>query len=94
MNRENLGFVFDVGHANTNDNVDQFLEIKDKIIHVHVHDNHGERDEHLPIDWGTVNWEKVIGALNGYTGRFITESRSLIEGEKSVRKLKLYRDRC
>ncbi len=94
VNRENLGFVFDVGHANTNDNVDQFLEIKDKIIHVHVHDNHGERDEHLPIDWGTVNWEKVIGALNGYTGRFITESRSLIEGERSVRKLKLYRDRC
>jgi sugar phosphate isomerase/epimerase len=40
VNRDNVGFILDVGHANTNGNVNQFLELKDLIIHAHVHDGH------------------------------------------------------
>ncbi len=88
VDRENLGFILDVGHANTNGNVEQFLELKDLVIHAHVHDNHGERDEHLPVGNGTVPWSKVAMALADYQGRIVTESRSLDEGQRSLRRLK------
>lgn len=88
VDRDNLGFVFDVGHANTNGNVDQFLKLKDLMIHAHLHDNMGRRDEHLPVGTGTVDWQVVIDRLSGYGGRFVTESRSLEEGEQSLKTLK------
>ena len=88
VDRENVGFIFDVGHANTNGNVEGFLMLKDKIIHAHFHDNHGERDEHLPVGNGTVPWRKVANAFQGFKGRIVTESRSLEEGQRSVNRLK------
>lgn len=88
VDRESLGFILDVGHANTNGNVEKFLELKDLVIHAHVHDNHGERDEHLPVGNGTVPWSKVAAALKDYKGRIVTESRSLEEGQRSLRRLK------
>ena len=88
VNRDNVGFILDVGHANTNGNVDSFLKLKDMVIHAHIHDNHGERDEHLPVGFGTVPWERVAEAFEGYRGRMVTESRSLVEGQRSLRRLK------
>jgi len=88
VDRENLGFIFDVGHANTNGNVEDFLKYRGKMIHLHVHDNHGERDEHLPVGNGTVPWKKVVQALRDYEGRIVTEARSLEEGQRSVVRLK------
>jgi sugar phosphate isomerase/epimerase len=88
IDRENVGFILDVGHANTNGNVEKFLELRDHVIHVHIHDNHGSKDEHLPVGTGTVPWEKVAAALAAYRGRMVTESRSLEEGRLSVLRLK------
>jgi len=90
VDRSNLGFVLDVGHANTNGNVEDFLKMKDQVIHAHIHDNHGERDEHLPIGSGTVNWRRVMQTFNGYSGRFVTESRSLVQGQESLQRLKKF----
>ena len=90
VRRENLGFVFDVGHANTNGNVDSFLALKEKMIHVHVHDNKGARDEHLPVKSGNVNWRRVAKGLEGYEGRFVTEARTLVQGAQSMRNLKAF----
>lgn len=88
VDRENLGFIFDVGHANTNGNVENFLKLAGKIDHIHAHDNHGEKDEHLPVGNGTVPWKKVAAALKGYRGRIVTEARSLEEGQRSLNRLK------
>lgn len=90
VRRENLGFVFDVGHANTNGNVDSFFALKEKMIHVHVHDNKGARDEHLPVKSGNVNWRRVAKGLEGYEGRFVTEARTLVQGAQSMRNLKAF----
>jgi sugar phosphate isomerase/epimerase len=84
IDRDNVGFILDVGHANTNGNVEKFLELRDRVIHAHIHDNHGSKDEHLPVGAGTVPWEKVAAALEGYRGRIGTESRSLEEGRLSL----------
>jgi sugar phosphate isomerase/epimerase len=68
--------------------VNRFLKLKDLVIHVHIHDNHGERDEHLPVGFGTVPWDRVAAAFEGYSGRMVTESRSLTEGQRSLKRLK------
>lgn len=33
------------------------------IIHLHVHDNHGQWDEHLPLGAGAIDWATVIQEL-------------------------------
>jgi sugar phosphate isomerase/epimerase len=88
VDRENVGFILDVGHANTNGNVEKFLELKDKVIHAHIHDNHGQKDEHLPVGNGTVPWKKVAEAFEEFSGRMVTESRSLEEGQRSLKRFK------
>ncbi|MHC1601574.1 MAG: sugar phosphate isomerase/epimerase family protein [Candidatus Nezhaarchaeales archaeon] len=72
---ERIKLTFDVGHSNTisNDEVREFLlSVGDYIIHVHVHDNNGENDDHLPIGSGSINWRvfadiikklKLVGGL-------------------------------
>lgn len=52
--------VLDIGHANTSSQLEKFLiEFKDKIIHLHLHDNYGIEDEHRVIGDGNVNWHLI-----------------------------------
>jgi sugar phosphate isomerase/epimerase len=37
--------------------------MQDKIRSTHLHDNHGERDEHLWIGEGTIDWEEAMSLL-------------------------------
>ena len=48
-----LGTVLDVGHANTCGSLDAFLATQD-ISHVHLHDNAGCSDDHLPLGQGSI----------------------------------------
>ena len=34
-----------------------------KLIHIHWHDNHGKRDEHLPIGEGLIDHVETVKAL-------------------------------
>jgi len=62
-----LGFVFDVGHANIGEGVEAAYEImKDRIRSTHVHDNNGKDDKHLfPLmaEGGTVDWKRTMRLL-------------------------------
>lgn len=31
-----------------------------KLVHVHIHDNHGKTDEHLPLGKGSIDFKKVV----------------------------------
>jgi sugar phosphate isomerase/epimerase len=57
----------DIPHAFTSGGmksvIDYIHTFRDKIIHIHWHDNHGNRDEHLPIGDGLINHQKAIKAL-------------------------------
>ncbi len=57
--REFAGLCFDMGHANLhrewrNDYIGYFDQIRDHVPvrHVHLHENHGDRDAHLPLFTG------------------------------------------
>ena len=73
-----LGFHLDVGHANIgppNRASELIARFADRLVHVHVHDNDGVGDLHLPIGAGTVPWTQVVGALRdcGYDGTVTIE---------------------
>jgi len=59
-----IGVCFDTGHANISDTVSAVLaELKPHIREAHIHDNHGEKDEHLWPGDGTIDWPETITEL-------------------------------
>jgi len=64
-----LRFNFDIGHAHLSDfpegeRLDKsFSPLGDMVSTVHLHDNHGEKDEHLPPYDGTIDWPAAIKLL-------------------------------
>jgi sugar phosphate isomerase/epimerase len=64
-----LRFNFDIGHAHLGDGAEQerieksFAPLRELAVGVHVHDNHGEKDEHLPPYEGTIDWGPAIKVL-------------------------------
>ena len=83
-----LLFCLDVGHANIANNLDGFKELKDRLGNVHVHDNHGKKDEHLTIGEGNMDWKAVKDLLSGYDGNIIIESKGFESGEESLKILR------
>ncbi|MGD0081132.1 MAG: sugar phosphate isomerase/epimerase family protein [Methanoregula sp.] len=82
---EGVGMTFDFGHANTIGKVEEFLPFVGRADHIHIHDNHGMSDEHLPLGDGTINWERVgRTTADQYTGRIVIEGRSVEEARKSL----------
>lgn len=74
---DNVGVCWDVGHANiTGHDQGQCLRIiGDRLKSVHIHDNKGDRDVHMPPYSGGINWNEIMEALRdiGYTGDFDME---------------------
>jgi len=61
---DDIGFCFDIGHAHFGQGVRaSFNAMQDNIRSTHLHDNHGERDEHLWIGEGTIDWDEAMGLL-------------------------------
>jgi len=61
-----LRFNFDVGHANLADGPAEerleksFAPMKELVASVHLHDNHGDKDEHLLPYEGSIDWGAAI----------------------------------
>ncbi|HJJ27201.1 MAG TPA: sugar phosphate isomerase/epimerase [Methanocorpusculum sp.] len=86
-----MSAVFDIGHANTNGNLDRFCKvILPKACHIHIHDNLGGHDDHLPIGCGNISWNKISPKVTkSYHGKImVVEGRSPDEGRKSLTFLK------
>ncbi len=68
-----LRFNFDIGHANLpgealgiaeDERIARAWEpLRELVAAVHVHDNHGEKDEHLPPYEGSIDWRAAIKTL-------------------------------
>lgn len=55
--RLDLKICFDAGHAHLAGGFHAAFEVlKDRIATVHLHDNHGDKDEHLVPYEGAINW--------------------------------------
>ncbi|ACS81275.1 sugar phosphate isomerase/epimerase family protein [Maridesulfovibrio salexigens] len=70
LDRDNIGICFDLGHwfsfskGAENDDFDVwFNAFAPYIKHVHLHDNHGSKDEHLALGRGSMNWDYIISRI-------------------------------
>jgi len=71
-----VGACLDVGHAHLMGGVVDAVEtLSGLLLTTHVHDNRGQRDEHLPPGEGTIAWPSVMMALQkvGYDGLLVME---------------------
>lgn len=60
----NVKICFDAGHAHLEGGIPAALEfVRDLIATTHIHDNRGERDDHLLPYEGTIDWGATFAAL-------------------------------
>ena len=84
-----LGVCFDMGHANTAEQVDALLEHVDMFRNVHLHNNDGSWDQHDRVDHGSADLPRILPSIDrgGYDGNLIIESGDLDSGVSSKRVL-------
>ncbi|GAA6756863.1 sugar phosphate isomerase/epimerase [Thermus thalpophilus] len=79
------GFCLDVGHALVElgpTGPFRYLEaLGERLIHLHLHDNHGRKDDHLPVGAGSVPWERLAPSLRGFTG---TAALEVVGGKPGI----------
>jgi sugar phosphate isomerase/epimerase len=60
-----LRLCFDIGHAHLWEGVGPgFDAMRDLVVTTHLHDNSGERDDHLFPFQGTIDWDAALSALS------------------------------
>jgi sugar phosphate isomerase/epimerase len=70
------GVCLDTGHTALGRHWQRFLAVSaDRLVHVHVSDNHGHRDDHLPPGDGSLDWHDIARSLRevNYGGWLILE---------------------
>lgn len=69
----------DLGHAHVTGPVAGFITGQPRIRHIHLHDNHGQHDEHLAAGEGTIDWKEVCRLLKqaDYRGLIVTENHNI-----------------
>lgn len=66
-----VNFCLDIGHLNLaiskgkfKMNMDEFLEkIRKRIVHIHAHNNYGEKDTHSALNNGNFDWKALLKNL-------------------------------
>jgi sugar phosphate isomerase/epimerase len=94
---KDLGVHLDVGHAFIHGgmgNVVRFIRtFRKRIVHVHVHDNYGREDDHLPLGTAKIDYEKIAKELKkiGYSGA-ITFEVFTMDRDLAANSMKKFRD--
>jgi sugar phosphate isomerase/epimerase len=61
-----LRLCLDTGHAHMEAPVEvAFDAMRERVVTSHIHDNHGDKDEHLLPYTGTIDWDAALAALAG-----------------------------
>ncbi|BCS52473.1 sugar phosphate isomerase/epimerase [Geobacter sp. SVR] len=86
---------FDVGHWNMFTTVtmeDWFAELGPFLAEVHVHDNHGQADEHLPLGEGEIDFDLLFGLVGHYAPHAILtiEAHTPERLERALRNIRTY----
>ena len=66
VDNDHFGLCLDVGHVNVFSEVSPSVWVEvlgDHLKHIHLHDNHGQRDEHLPVGEGTIDFDAFFRTL-------------------------------
>lgn len=94
MDSFGFSFTFDIGHWNISgkeEHYSAFLrKFKSKVKNIHIHDNNGKEDEHLPVGSGRIGWRGFFSMLKRlkYAGPIIIENKDMEDIVSSVGYLK------
>jgi sugar phosphate isomerase/epimerase len=90
---DRVGVCLDIGHAHLSapengKGIDEAFELlKPRIAQLHLHDNHGQKDDHLWPGGGAIDWANVakhIASLPTATPGILEISHELEESQESV----------
>ena len=81
-----MKMCFDVGHAHMasqvcmTDQISDMLDLKHRFANVHLSDNMGDKDRHMALGKGSIDFQQVMSSLSDYQGNYVIETRSLEDG--------------
>lgn len=90
LNRTDVGINFDSGHCfcfQDRDLAARIRQIGKRLASLHLHDNFGENDDHLPPGIGLIDWDTAIEAImeTPYEGPLMMELTGLpVKSRRSV----------
>ncbi|ABS55506.1 Xylose isomerase domain protein TIM barrel [Methanoregula boonei 6A8] len=70
LERRDIGFVLDIGHARLNHALCMFAG-KSRPCHIHLHDNGGTNDDHAACGSGTIDFARLLPLLPASASRII-----------------------
>ena len=83
-----LGLLLDLGHLHvmSEDAVAATRELPIPVCEVHVHDNKGKTDDHMPLGWGNLPLEELVKAVRatGFDGIWTLEIRPTYRVQEST----------
>ncbi|MBP9561433.1 MAG: sugar phosphate isomerase/epimerase, partial [Syntrophorhabdaceae bacterium] len=89
---KNLYFCFDTGHFNLFSKQpleDWLIPLKNRMREMHIHDNYGSADDHLPLGSGTFPFRELKAFIRNSGGiRFTSECHSEAHAIESIKNLK------
>ena len=68
------------GQVCETDQISEMFDMKDRFANVHLSDNMGDRDRHMALGKGSIDFQQVMSSLSNYQGNYIIETRSLEDG--------------
>ena len=92
-----LGMLLDIGHlhisltkklVDRNDLAEYINSIPMDIVEVHVHDNGGELDSHLPLGRGNMDYQKMFGEIKA-SGKTNTDTVFTLELKPHLKNISL-----
>lgn len=88
VNMDNVGLCLDIGHALiSNSLIDITHKLKDRIIHLHVHDNDGVKDTHSPLGSGKAPQNILKDFLKEFKGWITAENYNIEDSRKTLKNI-------
>jgi sugar phosphate isomerase/epimerase len=91
LDLQGMGLVLDVGHAQTCGTLEAFLG-HPELAHIHLHDNSGQNDEHLPLGKGCIQFVPVLRAAEERDVTVVLEHKSeqaLLESLEALHQIQI-----
>jgi len=86
-------FLLDIGHGYLFHDLDEYIDrLGDKTSYLHLHDNKGERDDHLALDKGEIDWRSTLNKLltHNFDGLMVIEATDWEGNVESLRLLQSF----
>jgi sugar phosphate isomerase/epimerase len=75
--------TLDVGHWNVKSSHRLFLDHFDRVANIHLHDNRGDYDSHLPLGKGNLDLDMIpFDKYDGYLTLELRDEKAIIESKK------------